>query len=134
MLLKHTSCLSYSASHAWSSPPNRPYCGRKGTVGGQDCNSGEVIENSGLCIRPWGRCVPAGAHTQYVPTIGFNNEVFLHNDILLGAHASQRTKRNGGLQPTGTPGARLFVASSLPQAVLDKALGPPEELAELLGS
>jgi hypothetical protein len=71
---------------------------------------------------------------QYMPTTGFNNEVFLHNDIVVGAHASRRTKRNGGLQPTGTPGAKLFVSSSLPQAVLDKALGSPEELAELLGA
>jgi hypothetical protein len=65
---------------------------------------------------------------RYIPTVGFNDgELFPHDDIVIGPYASARTKRND-LEPTGTPGAKLFISSSLG----DVDLGTQAELDDLL--
>ena len=67
---------------------------------------------------------------QYVPTIGFNGEIFHHGSVPLGPQASRRTIKSI-VPPTGTPGAPLFRSTTNVQK-LNAALGTPDELAELL--
>jgi hypothetical protein len=66
---------------------------------------------------------------RYVPTIGFNGEVYSHSGIMPLAPTA---KRRDIVPPTGTPGAPLFVSRTVSATKVDEAIGTQAEIDELL--